>query len=512
MSKKKNSALDTRKKGGKAPPDVSFDDVVKDLFKYFKGLKGLQDAESEIEKKYNIDKNKNKTKNKNNNENDWNEDDVKKAWGKTQRMYKYSRRRKTWSLAIICHAISDITLNKTNCSCEKIEDINVGPNAGTERILQARHVITQNNTEKRSYHDFLKNDDSTMDEPTKSQMSNAATESQNFTCENSPNTNEEANAGTAKKECTSNLKRAVKKPETGIKKMCGNRTSNTSRKFGSYADPQTVYIRIPLSLLDVSQGIISQKAEKKSYKLIDGVPSLTQTMKKTSYVVQYDNRTKNPAWVFEILNKQSLEPKDPIEKPIRSNNFFQDFMIHEHFTTPHNVSYEDPYVKGHMAAAFNHNWSQKAMDDTSFISNIAPQNQNLNKSAWHKLENKCRAYTEDYNNVYVYTGPLYCPPDPNIDTITYQIKGGKAVPTHFFKVIILEKQDGTLDVKCNIADNADGQIYEDIKLDDIERLSGLVFSEKSHLVSNEERVTVKWTAREETGLGRVPVMKKHHSV
>lgn len=206
--------------------------------------------------------------------------------------------------------------------------------------------------------------------------------------------------------------------------------------------------------------------------------------------MQYDNRTRNPAWVFEPPKKRK-EKEDFEDKPIHSNNYFQDSMIHKQYT-PKNVSYNKGYQKGHLAAAANHKWSQKAMDDTFLLSNIAPQNSDLNKSAWKELEEKCRRYTNEYNNVYVYTGPLYIPPDK-------QVIRDKAVPTHFFKVIILEEQDGTLDVECYKVANAYGQTLQKTELDDIERLSGLVFSEKSQSVRNEERVTVQWTAKEETG-------------
>ncbi|KAA0713292.1 Endonuclease G, mitochondrial [Triplophysa tibetana] len=461
MLKKKRSALDTREKGGRAAPDVTLDDVVKDLIEYCKGFKGLQDAESEIKEKYNNDKDKNKDKNTT----VWNEDDVKKAWGKTQRMNKYSRRRKTWSLAILLQAISDITLNKNNCSCENTPNTNEEPNAGTA--------------------------------------------SQHFTCENTPNTNEEPNAGTE-----SSVQAIYEITQTSPKKRRVSESSMNvpSKKKKSHADSQ-VYIRIPLSLLDVPQTNICQKEVKEIYKLIDGVPSFIQTMKKTSYVVQYDNRTKNAAWVFEILNEQTcmqknIKEEDDGDDPQRVDNYRRDSMIPEHYTTPHN-SYRKPYDRGHLAAASNHNWSQKAIDDTFLMSNIAPQNYQLNRGPWKTLEKECRDYIHQekkYNNVYVYTGPLYCPEHclkcdesrcENIKEIKQEIIGGKAVPTHFFKVVILEEEEkGTLDVKCYKVANAYNQTVQETNLDDIEKLSGLVFSEKKKLVSNEERVTVKWSAQE----------------
>lgn len=216
MSKNKKSAPDTTKKGGKAPPDVTLDYVKKDLLEKFEGLKGLRDAENEIKKKYNIDKNTTV----------WNEDDVKKAWGKTQRMHKNSSRRKAWSLAI---------------------------------FLQAIHDRPQIKSEKRSLHhsDYTKDDDSTLDTSPKRS---------NVRIEGVPN------AGTESQHIMTNDNKTMGK----------KRTTNTSRKSGCDANSQTCFIRIPLSFMDVSDPTSCQQAEQNGYKLIDGVPSSTQTMKKTS--------------------------------------------------------------------------------------------------------------------------------------------------------------------------------------------------------------------------------------
>lgn len=72
--------------------------------------------------------------------------------------------------------------------------------------------------------------------------------------------------------------------------------------------------------------------------------------------------------------------------------------------------------------------------------------------------------------MFVYTGPLYSNEE-------IKIVGNKTVPTHFFKVIILEENEGTLDVKCyTVENNNNPDTLEIIQLDEIEKRSGLVFS------------------------------------
>ncbi|XDV12081.1 hypothetical protein PO909_000825 [Leuciscus waleckii] len=119
------------------------------------------------------------------------------------------------------------------------------------------------------------------------------------------------------------------------------------------------------------------------------------------------------------------------------------------------------YHQGHLAAAANHTWCMEAYHDTYLMSNMAPQLRDLNSSVWKILENYCRSLVLEDNvrNVHVYTGPLYLrEPTEGIDTESEsedenlyrsdpsEIKrlGGKVMPTHFFKVVIVENMDGTV--------------------------------------------------------------------
>lgn len=63
-----------------------------------------------------------------------------------------------------------------------------------------------------------------------------------------------------------------------------------------------------------------------------------------------------------------------------------------------------------MAAAGNHKAHQKHVEQTFYLTNIAPQvGVGFNRNAWNKLEKYVRKMTEVYTDVYVCTGPLYLP-------------------------------------------------------------------------------------------------------
>ena len=89
-----------------------------------------------------------------------------------------------------------------------------------------------------------------------------------------------------------------------------------------------------------------------------------------------------------------------------------------------------------------------------------------NRGYWAKLEKHVRDLTKDYQNVYVITGPLYL---PNVEEggrryVKYQVIGPNdvAVPTHFFKVISLEKES-KIETRAYILPNE--EIPNEIPLD-----------------------------------------------
>ncbi|MEQ2213757.1 hypothetical protein XENOCAPTIV_020381, partial [Xenoophorus captivus] len=194
-----------------------------------------------------------------------------------------------------------------------------------------------------------------------------------------------------------------------------------------------------------------------------GFPSLANIRSRESYITSYDPRTRTASWVIERLNPASLTD-------YRGSGF----------------------DRGHLAAAANHKWSQKAMEDTFYLSNVAPQvkahltqNPNLNQNTWNNLEKLCRSLTKHYLNVYVCTGPLYLPrqEDDGKLYVRYQVIGRNhvAVPTHFFKVLILEQPDGKgVELRSYVLPNEpiDEKVPLErflVPIETIERASGLLF-------------------------------------
>ncbi|VFV21366.1 endonuclease g [Lynx pardinus] len=115
------------------------------------------------------------------------------------------------------------------------------------------------------------------------------------------------------------------------------------------------------------------------------------------------------------------------------------------------------------------------------VSNQVPH---LNQNAWNNLEKYSRSLTRTYQNVYVCTGPLFLPRTEadGKSYVKYQVIGKNhvAVPTHFFKVLILEAAGGQIELRSYVMPNApvDEAVPLErflVPIESIERASGLLF-------------------------------------
>ncbi|ORX38537.1 hypothetical protein BD324DRAFT_577661 [Kockovaella imperatae] len=205
-------------------------------------------------------------------------------------------------------------------------------------------------------------------------------------------------------------------------------------------------------------------------------------IKRTAYTAAYDRKLRHPAWTAEHLTAASLArtpPKNaPGAKPVpledaraadtlpapkadRSKSvFMEDEGIPEIFRAKLQDYLRSGYDRGHMVPAADAKISQKAMDETFYLSNIAPQvGDGFNRHYWAYLEDFCRRLTSNFEDVYVFTVPLYLPtrhPDGKY-RVTYEVIGEPpsiAVPTHFAKVILASRPDFSYPQKPSSSDKA----------------------------------------------------------
>ncbi|KAJ2999167.1 nuclease [Globomyces sp. JEL0801] len=197
-----------------------------------------------------------------------------------------------------------------------------------------------------------------------------------------------------------------------------------------------------------------QKSTNNSIETVNGslrfgIPtSISDTLVRDAYILNYNRSLRNPTWVAEHLTADSLNVIDKSIKPDRKlSHFKEDDMIPKMFRAKLADYVGSGLDRGHLAPAADVQSSQKALDETFYLSNMSPQVPiGFNRGYWAYLENFVRTLTTEFQDVFVISGPLYLPTKETDGRyyVKYQMIGeppNVAVPTHFFKVILTQRNN-----------------------------------------------------------------------
>ncbi len=151
------------------------------------------------------------------------------------------------------------------------------------------------------------------------------------------------------------------------------------------------------------------------------------------YLVGYDEKMQNPAWVAYRLFERKEHPIGA-----RPSSFTADKRTRAR--VPSTSYARSGYDRGHMAPNFGiaYCYGRDAQLETFLMSNISPQHPDLNRKIWKELEHRvAKRYTKRFEEVWVITGPIYYK-----RTHVKRIQGKAAIPDAFFKIIIDEHPEG----------------------------------------------------------------------
>lgn len=149
-----------------------------------------------------------------------------------------------------------------------------------------------------------------------------------------------------------------------------------------------------------------------------------QIIAHTGFTVSYNPEWRIPNWVAYELTRQ-----ESYGKVERYSRFEKDPDVKG--VCPEYWDYNDSgYDRGHMAPAGDMKWDENAMRESFYMSNICPQNHNLNGGVWKDLEQQIWTWARQHDNVYVVCGPIV---SDNPKTIG---KHRVAVPDAFYKVLL----------------------------------------------------------------------------
>lgn len=112
-------------------------------------------------------------------------------------------------------------------------------------------------------------------------------------------------------------------------------------------------------------------AERKDLGLIYFLGPVNDLLYRNAYVVSYNRRDRNPNWVAEHLTAASLQRAEGVDR-IKST-FQEDPNIPPQFRARLADYFKSNFDRGHMVPAADVKFDQEAMNETFYLTNIAPQ-------------------------------------------------------------------------------------------------------------------------------------------
>ena len=184
------------------------------------------------------------------------------------------------------------------------------------------------------------------------------------------------------------------------------------------------------------------------------------------FVVNYNTKWLIPNWVAYELTAEEVAGQVPRRKGFGMDVDYtgKQAMREDYSSTG--------WDKGHMAPSADMKWSQASMSESFYLTNICPQDEELNKGDWNYLEKQVRRWARDFGKVWVVTGPI-------IGSNRYGIIGdrGVTVPDSFFKAVLAEK-NGKYRSIAFIMDNDDKRYWLDecaVTVNGLEAMLGMDF-------------------------------------
>lgn len=218
---------------------------------------------------------------------------------------------------------------------------------------------------------------------------------------------------------------------------------------------------------DLLPGIVSGKPQP----LPEGLMELPATedddiiLTHKGYVISYNADARIPEWVaYELTSDETNGDATRDESIFRMDpSYGSTQAMREDY-------YDSGWTRGHMACAADFQWDEEAIDGTFYLTNICPQDEELNKGDWNYLEKQVRYWARDYGKVWVVTGPI-------IGTNKYGTIGDRdvVVPDSFFKAVLTEK-NGKYRSIAFIMDNDDKRYWLSecaVTVNGLEALTGL---------------------------------------
>jgi DNA/RNA endonuclease G (NUC1) len=163
------------------------------------------------------------------------------------------------------------------------------------------------------------------------------------------------------------------------------------------------------------------------------------------YVVDYDASLKVPIWTAEQVLASKLDDKVPRQDCFRGDPR----LPGDASSIPSDYS-EPIYDQGHMTPFADQRYSKVAGMNSFVMTNMAPQNCQLNRGIWQILEQISRRWAAAHEPLYIFDGSVFDRDgngarDPDGAAMRMQSNNRKArvaIPSAFYKIAAFTRPDG----------------------------------------------------------------------
>lgn len=225
-----------------------------------------------------------------------------------------------------------------------------------------------------------------------------------------------------------------------------------------------------LYLLFVGNILIAQKKETgsiakiKNLELPASLPH-EEIIHHTYYTLSYNETHEQANWVaYELTSDETKAVYS------RSNKFMTDPLVST--KTANDTDYKNSgYDRGHLAPAGDMVWSDIAMKESFYYSNMSPQEPGFNRGIWKKLEGQVRSWAIEYHSIYIVTGPVLT---DHLKTIGYN---KVSVPEYYYKVILNYSDSTTIGIGFIMPNKSSNEALQQfaVSIDSIEAITNIDF-------------------------------------
>lgn len=179
-------------------------------------------------------------------------------------------------------------------------------------------------------------------------------------------------------------------------------------------------------LEDLKLNNISYKLTQIGYPVGD---EKVEIVKHRAMHLGYVEKHEQPSWVMHMITTDVISGNVS-----RTNDFREDPLVSTGSACKEDYWYSG-YDRGHMAPSADYRWSQIALSETYFYSNMSPQKPEFNREKWAELEDVVRNYViANKKEIYVITGSILTDSLPKM-----QNEGRKnevSIPQLIYKIVL----------------------------------------------------------------------------